>query len=278
MTGQVIAAHGREYIVKSEAGESRLFARGRMKGKTEILVGDFVTFEQDAIVSVLPRKTRFIRPNVANVELICAVLSPEPKPDFLMLDKLLASAGREGAEVVFAVNKNDLGREVYRKVCEEYGAFYEIFSVSAAEKDNLAALKERLKGRLTALAGQSAVGKSSLVNAMFGASLKVGDLSAIGRGKHTTTASRIYFFGDWQIMDTPGFAALETDMDETELAEYYPEFSAHSGECRFRGCSHTGEPGCAVAALAESGEIPEGRYERYKQIYAELKGRRKRYE
>lgn len=279
MKGQVVKSHGNEYFVASGNETFRLVARGRMKGKTEILVGDFVEFQDGAIVSVNERRSRFIRPNIANVELIAAVLSPEPKPDFLMLDKLLASANKEGVEVVFVVNKNDLGEDVFRKVGKEYAlAETEIYSVSAAEKRNLSALKEKLRGRLTAFAGQSAVGKSSLVNAMFGTDLKVGGLSNIGRGRHTTTYSCIYTFGEWKIADTPGFAVLEADMDETELARCYPEFEAHLNECRYRGCLHTGEPGCAVAALAETGEIPKERYLRYLEIYNELKNGRKKYE
>ena len=276
--GLVVRSHGSEYFVRCGEEIYRLTARGKMKGKTEILVGDRVEFESGAITAVLPRSSRFIRPSVANVELVAAVLSPEPKPDFLMLDKLLASANKEGVEVVFVVNKNDLGEAIFRQVKEEYkGAGAEIFSVSAETGENLAALKERLKGRLTAFAGQSAVGKSSLINAMFGADLRVGDLSAIGRGKHTTTFSCIYFYGDWKIVDTPGFV-LETDIGEKELMRFYPEFETHLNECRYRGCAHAGEAGCAIAALAESGEISPARYARYLEILRQIKERRKRYE
>lgn len=276
MKGQVVKSHGSEYFVKSGEETFRLVARGKMKGKTEILVGDNVEFANGAISCVLPRVSRFIRPSVANVELIAAVLSAQPKPDFLMLDKLLVSAEKEGVEVIFVVNKNDLGEEIYEKVEKEYkGAGIEVFSVSAEQGVNLGALKNRLKGRLTAFAGQSAVGKSSLVNAMFGTSLKVGDLSVIGRGRHTTTFSNIYTFGEWKIVDTPGFAVLETDMDETELARYYPEFEAHLNECKFRGCLHAGEPDCAIAELARNGEISPERYQRYLEILKQLKERKK---
>ncbi len=276
MKGQVFRSHGSEYFIRSGDETYRVVARGKMKGKTEILVGDYVEFKSGAIDSVYPRTSRFIRPSVANVEMIAAVLSALPRPDFLMLDKLLVSAEKEGVDVVFVVNKNDLGKEIYEKVRREYaGTGKEIFSVSAETGENLDTLKDRLKGRLTAFAGQSAVGKTSLVNAMFKTSLKVGDLSSIGRGRHTTTYSNIYFFDAWKIVDTPGFAVLESEIGAGELARYYPEFEAHLNECRFRGCTHTGEKGCAIASLAESGEIARERYERYQEIYRQLKEKKK---
>ena len=279
MKGQIVTLHANEYFAENESGSYRLTARGRMKGKTDILVGDYVEFANGAIEKVYPRTSEFIRPSVANVTQIVAVLSSEPKPDFYMLDKLLVSANKEGVSVVLAVNKNDLGAEIYDKVKSEYAASgAEILSVSAAKGDNLAALKEKLRGKLTALAGQSAVGKSSLVNAMFSTSLKVGDLSAIKRGKHTTTASHIYSFGEYRIVDTPGFAVLETDVEAEDIRFYYPEFETPSALCKFRGCTHVSEPSCEVKRLAESGEIPQKRYLRYVELFKKAKEKRRDYE
>ena len=135
MKGQIITLHANEYFAESGGELYRLSARGRMKGRTDILVGDFVEFENGAISRVYERISQFIRPSVANVEQIVAVLSSEPKPDFLMLDKLLVSAEKEGVPVVLAVNKNDLGADVYEKVRREYaGAGTEIMSGSAARR------------------------------------------------------------------------------------------------------------------------------------------------
>ena len=266
MKGQIVTLHANEYFAENESGNYRLTARGRMKGKTDILVGDYVEFANGAIEKVYPRTSQFIRPSVANVQQIVAVLSSEPKPDFFMLDKLLVSANKEGVSVVLAVNKNDLGAEIYEKVKREYaGSGAEILSVSAAKGDNLGALKEKLSGKLTALAGQSAVGKSSLVN-------------AIKRGKHTTTASHIYSFGDCRIVDTPGFAVLETDVEAEDIRFYYPEFETPSALCKFRGCTHTSEPYCEVKRLAESGRIPEERYLRYVELFKKAKEKRREYE
>ena len=279
MKGQIITLHANEYFAESGGELYRLSARGRMKGRTDILVGDFVEFENGAISRVYERISQFIRPSVANVEQIVAVLSSEPKPDFLMLDKLRVSAEKEGVPVVLAVNKNDLGADVYEKVRREYaGAGTEIMSVSAARGDNLSALREKIRGRLTALAGQSAVGKSSLVNAMFSTDLRVGALSGIKRGRHTTTSSRIYTFGDCRIVDTPGFAVLETDVLAEDLAAYYPEFEKSAGLCRFRGCTHTSEPDCEVKRLAENGGIDRERYLRYAELFRRLKEKRREYE
>ena len=147
-----------------------------------------------------------------------------------------------------------------------------------SEKQGLDDLKNALKDKLSVLAGQSAVGKSSLINALFGTQLKTGEVSDIGRGRHTTTCSKIYEFGDIRIMDTPGFAVLETFIELDDLKFCYPEFNEYLGECKFRGCTHTGEPDCKIQTLAVKGKIPLGRYERYKEIYNELKRRKKFYE
>lgn len=115
------------------------------------------------------------------------------------------------------------------------------------------------------------MGKSSLVNAMFSTDLRVGALSGIKRGRHTTTSSCIYTFGDCRIVDTPGFAVLETDVLAEDLAAYYPEFEKSAGLCRFRGCTHTSEPGCEVKRLAENGGIDRERYLRYAELFRRLK-------
>lgn len=256
----------------------RLSARGKLKKKSSVLVGDYVEFSSGAIDAVLPRKNRFIRPSVANADMIVAVVSPVPEPDFLMLDKLAASAVREEVPVIFVVNKTDIGDELHFKVKEEYGAVGKIYAVSATEGLGLDELKAELKGKLSVLAGQSAVGKSSLVNALFGTDIRTGGVSEIGRGKHTTTGSCIYEKDGVRLTDTPGFAVLEADIPADELRFCYPEFNAELGNCKFKDCMHVGEPGCAALEAVKSGRIPAGRYERYKAIYAELKARRKFYE
>lgn len=278
MKGQIINLRSDDFFALADGEVYRLKARGKLKGKESLLVGDYVEFSNGAVEKVLPRKNRFIRPSVANADLIAAVISPVPEPDFIMLDKLIASAVSEGVPVIFIVNKSDISKSVYEKVKNEYSAVGEIFSVSATEKVGLEELKTELKNKFTVLAGQSAVGKSSLVNALFGCDLKVGEVSEIGRGRHTTTYSKIYDFDDVRIADTPGFAVLESFIEADDLKYCYPEFNEYLGECKFRGCSHTGEPDCKIEELVGEGKIPFGRFERYKEIYSELKRRKKFYE
>lgn len=277
MKGQIINLRSDDFFALSDGKVYCLKARGKLKGKGNLLVGDYVEFSNGAVERVLERKNRFIRPHVANVDVIAAVISPIPEPDFIMLDKLVASAVSEGVPIIFIVNKNDISSVVYEKVKSEYYAVGKIFSVSATEKVGLEELKTELKNKLTVLAGQSAVGKSSLVNALFGSDLKTGEVSDIGRGRHTTTYSKIYDFDDVRIADTPGFAVLESFVAADDLKFCYPEFNEYLGECRFRGCSHTGEPDCKIEELVSEGKIPLGRFERYKEIYDELKRRKKFY-
>ncbi len=281
MKGQIVSLSGSNYTVLSDGKEYLLTARGKLKLKKEnLLVGDYVEFNNGAIERVEERSSSFIRPSVANVDLIVAVLSFEPKPDLTITDKLIASAFKEGVEVVFVVNKTDVSNNLYQEIIEEYkDTGIKILDVSAKTGHNLDKLKDLLKGRFTAFAGQSAVGKSSLLNALFSLNIKTGELSTkISRGKHTTTKSTIYVFDDIKIIDTPGFYTLESDIDVEFLAEYYPEYEKYIGKCKFRCCTHTGEPDCVIKNLVENGELSSGRYQRYLSIYNELKTRRKSYE
>ena len=281
MKGQVISSSGLNYTVFANGETYQATARGKLKLKKEnILVGDYVEINNGAIDKVYERSSFFIRPSVANIDLIVAVLSSEPKPDLTITDKLCASAIREGVEVVFAVNKTDLGDNLYKEILNEYkDTGFTIIDVSAKTGRNLDKLKELLKGRISAFAGQSAVGKSSLMNALFSLDIKTGELSQkISRGKHTTTKSTVYYLGEYTIIDTPGFYTLEADIEPEELFLYYPEYEGYLGKCKFRGCSHISEPDCAIIDAVESGDLQRNRYERYKEIYNELKLRRKTYE
>lgn len=276
MTGQIISLHTDDYLVKSEEKIYRLSARGKLKGSA-VLVGDYVDFSEGAITNVHERKNRFIRPSIANVDVVVAVLSPVPEPDFLMIDKLVASAVMEEVPIIFCVNKADLGDKVYKQVLENYKSLGKIHFVSTETKAGIEELKESLRGKFAVLAGQSAVGKSSLVNALFGTQIKTGQVSEIGRGKHTTTSSQIYEFDDIRLTDTPGFAVLEAMVSADELKFCYPEFNIVLGECKFRGCSHTNEPDCKIKELVSQGEICKDRYDRYVQIYNEIKNKKRYY-
>ncbi len=279
--GQVYRAHSNKYFVKIGDELIRCGARGLLKlNKDEILVGDFVDVENDTIVSVKERKSRFIRPNVSNVDNIIAVVSPQPKPDYYLLDKLYINAQKEGVDFYIVVNKSDIKSDVYQQIESEYSNLdVKFLSVCAKTGQGIDKLRQVLSRKLSVLAGQSAVGKSSIINAMFDMQLKVGDLSKkIERGKHTTTRSEIFEAGDIKIVDSPGFAVIDANVEAKEISLFYPEYLSVASECKFRGCSHINEPQCKVKELVESGALSKERYERYIEIYNELQNRRIIYE
>lgn len=281
MTGQVYKVHSDKYFVRSEGKTYSLKARGVLKIKSDgISVGDSVQFDEKTIISILPRKNHFIRPNVSNVDLIVAVVSPEPEPDYYLVDKLLIGAVKENVDFAIVVNKRDIDDTLAERVKEEYSKLdLKVYSVCTKTKYGLDSLRSFLSGKLTVLAGQSAVGKTSLVNALFGLDLKTGELSEkISRGKHTTTRSEIFEYGDVKIVDTPGFAVIDADVSIGELPECYPEYFEVACDCKFRGCSHINEPQCKVKELVNKGELSSARYTRYKEIYRQVSERRENYE
>lgn len=281
MTGQVYKVHTDSYSVKIEEKLNRCGARGILKRKGEgISVGDIVDIENDTIKSIHKRKNKFIRPNVANIDLIAAVISPEPKPDFYLIDKLYLNAVKEGVEFFIVVNKTDMNADLFSVIQQEYGSLgVEIVSVSAKDGVGFDLLKNKLNGKLTVLAGQSAAGKTSIVNKLFGLDLKTGEVSEkIARGKHTTTRSEIFEKDNIKIIDSPGFAVIDAVVDLIDLPKCYPEYFEVEHLCKFRGCSHISEPDCKVKELVNSGVLSKKRYERYIEIYEEISKRRIIYE
>ena len=279
--GQVYRVHSNKYFVKIGDELIRCGARGLLKlNNNEILVGDFVEVDKDTIVSVKDRTSRFIRPNVSNVDNVVAVVSPKPKPDYYLLDKLYINAVKEGVDFYIVVNKSDIESDVYQEILSAYSNLdIKFLQVCAKSGQGIDELKQILQNKLSVLAGQSAVGKSSIINAMFGFELKVGDLSQkIERGRHTTTRSEIFEVDDIKIIDSPGFATIDANVSAKEIPLFYPEYVDASSECKFRGCTHISEPHCRVKELVESGVLSKERYNRYIEIYNELQNRRVIYE
>lgn len=279
--GQVYRASSNKYFVKISDKIRRCGARGLLKlNNAEILVGDYVEVENDTIITIKERKNRFVRPNVSNVDSIIAVVSPQPKPDYYLLDKLYINAIKEGVDFYIVVNKTDLKSDVYQEILSAYSNLdVKFIKVCAKTGQGISELKNVLTNKLSVLAGQSAVGKSSIINAMFDLDLKVGNLSEkIERGRHTTTRSEIFEFDNIKIIDSPGFAVIDANVDAKEISEFYPEYVSVSSECKFRGCSHINEPQCKVKELVNNGALSKERYERYVQIYKELQNRRIVYE
>ncbi|MCL2798587.1 MAG: ribosome small subunit-dependent GTPase A [Firmicutes bacterium] len=261
-------------------------ARSKLKADGGVLAGDFVSLVREGgeyvISELLPRKNSLIRPPVANIDQMVAVVAAVPKIDFYLIDKLIVNAVRRGIDVVLCLNKSDLSTELYAELCAQYGEVVDKIIVTSAKAGDICELEAVLSGKLSCFAGQSAVGKSSLINALCGDSVqKTDDLSQkVERGKNTTTRAEIIKLApETYLIDTPGFSMLDIhDVAPEELALYYPEYVEATCECRYRGaCTHTSEPACRVRELAEQGGLNRSRYERYKTMYEELKSKNTKY-
>ena len=275
--GQIVEGRGGLYTVR-DAAENAYVLRAKKKFRRERitpLVGDRVLFtpgegeEHGWLEEILPRSSECLRPPVANITLLASVIAAAPAPDWLLLDKLLLGARMQGMKTLIVVNKCDLSIETAEAACRDYaGADTQVLRVSAARGEGLDALRERLRGETVCFAGQSGVGKSTLLNALLGLRLQTGEISRIERGKHTTRHASLIACGDIRVMDTPGFSLLEMDqvMDPVELMNYYPEFAPYAGQCRFQPCYHGSEPGCAVTEAVRTGKISAARVSRYREL------------
>ena len=259
--------------------------RDRMKPK----VGDRVEFspgtgeEHGWILRVEPRKNELTRPPVANVDVIAIVVAAAtPEPDLLLADRLMLNARRAGIGVQLVVSKCDLDPERAEAICRQYrGADANPIAVSSANGTGIGELREMLKGKIHALAGQSGAGKSTLINALYGLNTETGDLSKkIERGKNTTRHCELIPVSGGMVLDTPGFSLLESDpFDPVELKDGYPEFAPYEGRCFFHPCYHATEPKCAVLNAVKEGTIDSGRHARYVALLEETKERwRERYD
>ncbi len=284
MEGSIIKGVGGFYYVSTDQGVITSKARGafRKEGITPV-VGDRVTLTLHAsgyaqIDAILPRRNLLIRPAVANVDRLLIVISAHlPEPDWLLCDKLIVQAKLNHIEPVLVLNKADEADPSIREAFErDYGLFPRVV-VSARTGEGLHALQDAIRGKICCFAGQSAVGKSSLMNALLPElDLPVGELTRkTDRGRHTTRHAQLWPCFGGALLDTPGFSLYEPDsFDEQLLLGCYPEF-ALADPCRFPGCMHRSEPGCGVKALLTDGRLSPARYERYVQIANDFTFRRK---
>ena len=283
--GIILKGIGGFYYVDTAEGLIECKARGRFRktvGKP--IVGDRVTLEiqpEDGtgyLQTIAPRKNSLIRPAVANLDLVVAVASAAPPvTDPFLIDKVTAIVVHKNMDALVVINKTDAnpGDELY----ETYRrSGIEVLRVSAHTGEGIDALRERIRGRVSAFAGNSGVGKSSVLNRLdssFGA--EVGAISdKIGRGKHTTRHVEMFPLDeDTYVIDTPGFSSFDTEEfgsgAEGPPAGDLPEFAPYLGQCRFVGCSHVKEKGCAVLQAVKDGRIPASRHRSYVRLYDELK-------
>lgn len=284
MTGILIKAISGFYYVACDGNVYECKARGNFrKAGVSPVVGDTVSFTltdntHGIVEEIEKRKNLFNRPLVANIDKLFIVSAyTTPAPDTLMIDRLTALAIYNNIEPIIVFNKADMGSfdEFYNIYIK---AGFKTFVVSAKENMGIDLLKNEMQNSVCAFSGNSGVGKSSILNALFpDLKLKTGEVSdKLGRGRHTTRHTELFFVGDGAyVVDTPGFSTVDTNEDlysfKLSLAECFPDFSDYIDCCKFSTCSHTTEKGCAVIAAVNDGIIQKSRHDSYIALSNELK-------
>lgn len=290
MKGKIIKGIAGFYYVHTPEGVFECKAKGVFrKEKLKPLVGDNVEIEivddeklLGNVVEIFPRSNSLIRPASANIDqalVIFAIVKPDP--NYNLLDRFLISMRRQMIPTVICFNKKDLASAEEQQ--ELYDAYRqsgcEVMFVSGSRQEGIDRIREVLKGKTTVVAGPSGVGKSTIVNALTPeAHMETGEISRkIERGKHTTRHAELFAVEeDTYLMDTPGFTSLNiAEMEKEELQSFYPEFEPYEPYCRFGGCVHINEPVCGVKDALAEGKISRIRYDNYRQLYEELKERRR---
>lgn len=291
MQGKIIKGIAGFYYVYVEEASNiyECKAKGIFRNKKiKPLVGDNVELDvvdeanlKGNITKILPRKNELIRPAFANIDQAMVIFAvKQPDINYNLLDRFLLMMDYQDVPTIVVFNKIDLAtadeieklEEIYNKCgCK-------LIWMSTYDNKGIEDVIESLKGKTTVLAGPSGVGKSSLTNLILPKEVnETGEVSRIGRGRHTTRHSEIFNVSDnTYIADTPGFTSLNLpDIEKEELRFYFEEFKEHEGNCRFNGCVHVNEPNCSVKEALGDGQISNRRYQSYIEIYEELKNKKK---
>lgn len=296
MIGTVHSVVGGSYgVALDDGGFEEASLRGRLKREArigdQVVIGDRVVVARQeggshTIESVEPRRSQIARTRgggrrprvlVANADRLLVVMAAvDPPPSAELIDRLLVVAEASGVEGVVVINKIELpgAVEVSRGLAEVYRRLgYTVIEASAETGSGIEALREALGGGISAMAGPSGVGKSTLANALEpGLDLRTGTLSRkLSRGKHTTVSSRLLeVTGGGLLADTPGFSDVGVwGVRREALSDFFPEFRELSPRCQFRGCTHLHEPGCEVIRAVEAGSVTETRYGSYRTLWEE---------
>lgn len=283
LQGTIIKGIGGFYYIEVADVIYECKARGVFrKNKISPLPGDVVNFTvndgaENTIDEILPRKNVLVRPPIANIDRLFVVVSVcEPKPNTLVIDKLIAIAENNNIEPIIVITKNDLGdssqlEEIYNT------AGFKTIVTSSRTGEGTDEIKELISGHISAFAGNTGVGKSSLLNEIApGLSLQTGEISdKLGRGRHTTRHIELFKICDGYIADTPGFSSLDFQNAEKILKDELPfcfrEFDEYLGLCKFSTCSHTNDKGCKILEALSEGKIHPSRHENYVTMYNEVK-------
>ena len=279
LTGRIIRSISGFYDVQTSSGLVNCRARGilRKDGQSP-LTGDMVeiTVERGKgmVERILPRRNRFVRPAVANLDaLVVFAANVNPVTEPFLIDRVAAIAGDQEVPVVLCINKCDLDPALdLAKIYNAAG--FTVICASAQTGEGVEELRQLLRGKLTAFTGNSGVGKSSMLNRLCPElALPVGEVSEkLGRGRHTTRHVELYMLEEGTyVADTPGFSSFDTDQMDVILKENlqyaFPDFGPYIGQCQFHDCSHRKEPGCAVTKAMEEGALEQTRYDSYLRLY-----------
>lgn len=280
--GRVITRYGSELILETASGEPlRCTTRRKLE---HVACGDYVRWQAEqqgnaSVLAILPRKNVLERPDfrgklravAANIDILLVVSSWRPEPNWEMLDRYLVAAHLLPAEVLIVFNKADLRDSAHHaehEAClKEYlDIGYKVVHTQANQAEGLAEIEEAIQGKTAIFAGQSGVGKSSLISQLVPEEdIRVGSIADTGEGRHTTTVSSLYqLAGQASLIDSPGVRDFPLPkLTISQLQAGYPEFTRFAGECRFNNCTHQHEPGCAIKTALAMGELPPRRYQRY---------------